>query len=79
MFNPTAGRAHFLCLASSTTALLSTRLDDIKWLVSTLVSLFGTVAAICMFSIARRDRAAKEAPARPTVVIPKVDYDEPRH
>lgn len=38
--------AHALAVASASTPLLGIRLDDIKWLISVAVSMFGSLIAL---------------------------------
>jgi hypothetical protein len=43
------GAAHFLALASATTAVVGLQLDDLKWAVSIVVSMFGSAVALYIF------------------------------
>ena len=43
------GAAHFLALASATTAVVGMRFDDLKWAVSIVVSMFGSAVALYIF------------------------------
>jgi hypothetical protein len=61
MFLTSSGRAHFLCLASSTVAAAGMRLEDLKWLLSLLVSIFGTLAGIWMFRRQQQSEAERSA------------------
>jgi hypothetical protein len=43
------GAAHFLALASATTAVVGLQFDDLKWAVSIVVSMFGSAVALYIF------------------------------
>jgi hypothetical protein len=43
------GGAHFLALASATTAVVGLQFDDVKWVVSIVVSMFGSAVALYIF------------------------------
>jgi hypothetical protein len=43
------GAAHFLALASATTAVVGLQFDDVKWAVSIVVSMFGSAVALYIF------------------------------
>jgi NO-binding membrane sensor protein with MHYT domain len=43
------GAAHFLALASATTAVVGLRFDDLKWAISIVVSMFGSAVALYIF------------------------------
>ncbi len=43
------GATHLLALASATTAVVSLQLDDVKWAVSIVVSMFGSAVALYIF------------------------------
>jgi hypothetical protein len=43
------GAAHFLALASATTAVVGLQFDDVKWAVSIVASLFGSAVALYIF------------------------------
>jgi hypothetical protein len=43
------GAAHFLALASATTAVVGLRFDDLKWAVSIGASMFGSAVALYIF------------------------------
>jgi hypothetical protein len=43
------GTAHFLALASATTAVVGLQFDDLKWAVSIVVSMFGSAVALYIF------------------------------
>ena len=50
MFFPRSdGTAHFLALASATTAVVGLKFDDVKWVVSIAASMFGTAVALYIF------------------------------
>jgi hypothetical protein len=43
------GAAHFLALASATTAVVGLQFDDVKWAVSIVASMFGSAVALYIF------------------------------
>ena len=43
------GAAHFLALASATTAVAGLQLDDLKWAISIVASMFGSAVALYIF------------------------------
>jgi hypothetical protein len=49
-----------MCVSAASVALLGGRWDDVKWVISVFVSMFGTIAALWMFHTARRDRLAEK-------------------
>ncbi len=49
LFSQKYGAAHFLALASATTAVVGLQFDDVKWVVSIVVSMFGSAVALYIF------------------------------
>jgi hypothetical protein len=49
LFSRNYGAAHFLALASATTAVVGLQFDDVKWAVSIVVSIFGSAVALYIF------------------------------
>jgi hypothetical protein len=43
------GAAHFLALASATTAVVGLQFDDVKWVISIVASMFGSAVALYIF------------------------------
>jgi hypothetical protein len=56
------GAAHYLALASATTAVVGLQFDDVKWVVSIVVSMFGS--AVALYSFRGKMRAHAELLAR---------------
>jgi hypothetical protein len=50
--------AHTIAVASAATPIFGMRLDDLKWAVSMLVSVFGSLVAIYLFRANARIQAA---------------------
>jgi hypothetical protein len=49
LFSRHSGAAHFLALASATTAVVGLQFDDVKWAISIVASMVGSAVALYIF------------------------------
>jgi hypothetical protein len=76
--------AHCLAVASATTPIVGVRLDDVKWLISVIVSAFGSLVALYIFAAnarrqseaIRRYEVAARRPVEPRSVDPLPYLDD---